>query len=517
VGEANSAGTVVFPHGGGSPFLIRTSALKWFVLAAMLMAGLGIRLYRISDPPLHFWPNREFRSYLIARTYYFRSLKDLPLWERQIAETNMQAEGLLEPPLLEHVTAFAYQIAGRESPSIPRIFSSVFWVVGGVFVYLVARRYASLDAAIVSVGFYLFLPYGVIATRGFQPDPLMVMTLLASVHAIVRYFDRPSNWRLVMAGVLAGLTIFIKATCLFPVFGAFLSLAMFHQGFRKTILSASTLVFFALALTPALYYVYGLFIARFLQAQSEMSFMPSLLVHPRFWLNWLAEINVVVGIAALGLALMGFFWSPSGELRALLAGWSISYFVYGLVFDYHISTHDYYQLPLIPLIALALAPLAQVALEQIATLGHPLLWRTAAVAALVAGALFALAGARARLYNPADRVQVTIAEAIGEAVNHSRSIILGSDYVRPLEYYGELSVVVWPSNADFQWEQLLGVFMPNARERFDTISEAFQPDFFIVRSFAELDKQSDLKSLLVRGFPVVVQTKDYEIFDLRPR
>src|SRR5258706_7370780 len=41
----------------------------------------------------------------------------------------------------------------------------------------------------------------------------------------------------------------------------------------------------------------------------------------------------------------------------MLGLWA-GYFLFGIYFNYHISTHDYYSLPLIPIVLLSLAPLA---------------------------------------------------------------------------------------------------------------------------------------------------------------
>jgi len=48
------------------------------------------------------------------------------------------------------------------------------WLLGGLALYALARRIASADGALVALLYYLFLDFGVIASRSFQPDPLMV-------------------------------------------------------------------------------------------------------------------------------------------------------------------------------------------------------------------------------------------------------------------------------------------------------------------------------------------------------
>lgn len=45
-------------------------------------------------------------------------------------------QGVLEPPVIEVVVAAAYRLAGGERFWIPRIVSSLFWLGGGVALYL---------------------------------------------------------------------------------------------------------------------------------------------------------------------------------------------------------------------------------------------------------------------------------------------------------------------------------------------------------------------------------------------
>ena len=46
-----------------------------------------------------------------------------------------------------------------------------------------------------------------------------------------------------------------------------------------------------------------------------------------------------------------------------IAVW-VGYFVYGMTFSHHISTHDYYQLPFVPAVAIGIAAAAQVVINK---------------------------------------------------------------------------------------------------------------------------------------------------------
>lgn len=83
----------------------------------------------------------------------------------------------------------------------------------------------------------------------------------------------------------------------------------------------------------------------------------------------------------LGLVgLVAVFMVAQPQLRAGLMGAWTGYFLYGIALPYHISTHNYYQLPAIPLVALGLAVAAGVVFRNIRTR----LWLSAPV---ICGAL----------------------------------------------------------------------------------------------------------------------------------
>src|SRR4029453_3752567 len=100
------------------------------------------------------------------------------------------------------------------------------WLAGGAFLYLIGKRIADADAALFSVAYYLFLPFAVVASRSFQPDPLMVMALLASVFAILRYYDAPSNSRRGIGGLFSAFAFVVKPGSVFAIVGAFVALAI---------------------------------------------------------------------------------------------------------------------------------------------------------------------------------------------------------------------------------------------------------------------------------------------------
>ncbi len=108
-------------------------------LLLLLTLGLGIRLYDLNDLPLDFHPTRQLLSALKARGMYYETLTDVPAEQRSFAIQQWKFRAAIEPEIVERMAAFTYQFTG-EQLWVARIYSSLFWVIGAVFLFLLARR-----------------------------------------------------------------------------------------------------------------------------------------------------------------------------------------------------------------------------------------------------------------------------------------------------------------------------------------------------------------------------------------
>ncbi len=156
-------------------FLPNTHLVRVILVTFFLLLGLGARLIDLSDPPLDFAATRQLHSLILARGYYYEmevpSTQALPKAQRQFGIQAARDEVLVEPTLFEHLTAWTYAVVGKEDFRIPRVYSSLFWVLGGIPLFLLARKLMPANGALVALAFYELLLFGVIASRSFQPDP----------------------------------------------------------------------------------------------------------------------------------------------------------------------------------------------------------------------------------------------------------------------------------------------------------------------------------------------------------
>jgi 4-amino-4-deoxy-L-arabinose transferase-like glycosyltransferase len=142
-------------------------------------------MINLTNPTLDFAPTRQLFSALKARGIYYWHGIDAPAWQRDAA-VSLGDTGTIEPPVLEIIVSQIYRLTGKYL-WIARVYSSLFWVLGGLTLLLVIRELASTGAAMIGTLFYLFVPFGVIASRAFMPDLLMVALIVFSLWALFRW------------------------------------------------------------------------------------------------------------------------------------------------------------------------------------------------------------------------------------------------------------------------------------------------------------------------------------------
>jgi hypothetical protein len=500
-----------------SGFFSRRPMLLSFTLTILFIASFCIRVYRITDPPLDFYPVRQYFNALRVRSYYYAHVdSSAPQWMREVAEAQSPILDVMEPPILDGMTLLLWWLFGGVYLWIPRLLTCVFWLVGGVVLYLLTRRISSTDAAVVSTGFYLLLPYAVFASRTFMRDPLLVMMLLCSIFTIVRYHEQPTMPRVVSAGIVAALAMFIKPISTFMIFGAFVSLAIYREGLRKSVLNPRTWLFVCIALPVAiLFHGYPLLFLGWTE-QAGMFARPEYLLDPLFYRYWLAHLQTVVGFGALIVALLGVPLLRQGTPRRLVSGMWFGYVVFGLVFTYHTRTHAYYHLQLIPLVALCLGPVGALVLARLDQIATRWPMRAGVLSVPALAMVLALGVSASELARQDFDHQVRTYEEVGEAVHHSmNTVFLTEDYGYPLEYYGWLHGKWWPCVSYQSAYGLPGLSDVDAKDRFLEEYAGSSPEYFIITNFEELDVQPDLRSYLTQNFPIAAQTEDYLVFDLR--
>jgi hypothetical protein len=521
-GDKSMLNSTMREYAGSRSFFGRSRLILGLSLAVIFVLGLGIRLYDLTDPPMDFHPTRQIRGLVIARGMYYKMMPSADPAKRDKAIAYWGSMVDREPQILERVVALTYLVIGQEQVWIARIYTSLAWIIGGFFLFILARRMVSTDGAVVATAFYLFLPFGIIASRSFQPDPVMVMLFLIAAYALHCWSDgssrdtiratRAQTWKwAVLTGVLAGIAVLYKIVIAFLVVGMVVGVVLHLKGVKRSLRDAQVWTMGLLMIVPAtLYYLIGIqnTSANFLEG-STLSLV-QLILSPSYYMRWAIFLHGMFGLTIILVSLAGMLISKPLN-RSMLLGLWVGYGIYGISFPHHITTHEYYHLQLIPIVALSLAPIADFILSNIADLGR--WWKFMALGVMVIGAAYPLLITRSVLAGQDFRAEARYWQEVGEAIpDNGKTIALTQNYGHYLMYYGWEKVKLWPTTGEIKLAQTRGKSIEDFRGEFKDRTEGM--DFFLVTTTAQLNAQPQLKEILYSDYPILAEGNGYLLFDL---
>lgn len=455
--------------------------------------------------------DREYTSAIFARAFYFMNNDQVEDWRRDIAVTAKDQQPVLEPPLVEYLVSLIYRAMGREEIYFARYLTGAFWIIGGAFLFLLARRMLSTGEALVATAYYLFVPMGIIISRSFQPDSLMMMMFLMGLYALVLYFEKPSSQRLLAAAVITSLTLLFRPLVIFAIFSAFLALSIDRSKSWKKIINLPLVLFTVASLVPfVVYYGYGILFAGFMRWKITTSFMPYLLTKVEFWLGWLNNVLNIAEFTPLLLAMVGLLVMREKTVKYLVVGLTIGFILFSVAFTYHIHTHPYYHIQLFPIVALALAPGTKRILQSVSQPGGKY-WMVPVTAMLLLSFYSVYQEVHSSLYQ-VHMEDPALAREIGEVIHHSpRTVFIASYYGLPLEYYGEFAGAPWPVRIEDPFYRHPEETERSVQQRLNDLG--FFPDYFVITNFdLYYRKHQDLQKYLDRECSTRLQNTGYIIY-----
>jgi len=308
--------------------------------------------------------------------------------------------------------------------------------------------------------------------------------------------------------------MYIKSTSVFFLLIGMAFVVLSRKKIIPTLKDLQVWVIVLLSGIPVLaYHIYGIFISGVLESQLKGRFFPQLWSDLDFYLQWKNAISNVTGhYIILLIGLVGLFFLEKNRDRLFLIGIWVGYILYGLGFSYHITTHYYYTLPVIPLLAVTLGSVS----DKIITWFRqkkltPIIWSGVVILVLVG-----MGGGYWLLTKDDYRHEPPYYQKVANFVGPEDKVVaLSQDYSYRLGYFGWRSVIPWRGREDLQYIELKDATVDPFTERFSRFSTDF--DFFIITTIKEFERQEDLFNELNDHYPVLVEGGGYIIFDLRER
>ena len=325
-----------------------------WLLAAVVLLGLGIRCIDLGAPLVDEQAWRQTDTAAIARNYFEEGRPFLYPSVDWRGGTPGYVE--MEFPLYPYLVAKLYAAFGRAEEWIGRLVSALFSAGTIPLLFLLARRFYGPPAALVAAFTFTIAPMSAFFGRAFMPEPAMLFFSVGTILLFDSWVEKPTHWRLAGAVGFATLAFLVKVPTLYlglPL----LFLAMEKSGgnlFREPQLWAFAL----LTLVPtALWYrhAYALF------QKTHLTFgiwnhygyakwgNVSLLTSADFYLLMLRRLGGVT-LTPLGLALMvvGAALPVASRRERVFHVWLLALVLYVLLVPEGNRTLMYYQLPFVP-------------------------------------------------------------------------------------------------------------------------------------------------------------------------
>ena len=497
------------------------------ILATLLfILGFGLRMYDLTDEPIEFHPTRQLRGAIIARGMYYEMDTNADPEVRTKAVAFWGSTGQYEPPILERFVGFTYLAIGSEYNWISRIYTSIFWLIGGLAIFLLSLRVIGTSpdkeahikpatlygSVLIALAYYLILPFAVQASRSFQPDPGMVMWISLFMYAIYRWSEKPTWGWTIAAGLFAGIGVLTKAVAAYAIGAAAVSMVLYTLGWKKSWRSLQVWIMAILMVLPSAIYYAG----RGGRASEYFSTwtiaLSHLLLEPSFYMRWFNLIQDLMGLGFLLLALVSLLIARP-RIRILMIGLWVGYLLYGLTLPYQMYTHSYYHLQLVPFVAISMIPGFEAILTKVYEQKRG--WQAAFVGIALVAIVFMSWKAILPQYSENHRNEPAYWQEIASKLPEEGKIIaLTQDYGYRLMYYGWRKVALWPTRGE---KKLMG--LRNSEKKMEDYFEKKTEgkSFFLITAFNQFNDQPELKKYLYDNYPVLAEGHGYIIFDLREK
>jgi hypothetical protein len=281
---------------------------------------------------------------------------------------------------------------------------------------------------------------------------------------------------------------------------------------RRTLANIQFWVILLLAaIIPAAYYVFpnpqsgGNYLATWVLPYTHR------LLDISFYITWLHYLSGNFNLALVLISIASVILLEK-RWRAMCIGLWLGYGLLGATVPELITSHIYYDLPLVPVIAISLGAINAVLLGKIRAQGKS--WQILFLGLGLVGVAYAVFMSRKDVVVDYREKAIQLQE-IGASLPEGNIIGLVEEYGTPLMYYGGKYIAVYPYSWDHEMGAMAGhAFDENAENLEYFSSEVKGYDTFLVTMFDQLEFQPYLKKILYERYPVMEKGDGYALFDL---
>lgn len=350
--------------------------IEIFLLILILLAAFSARLYKFQSPiaDWHSWRQSDTSS--VSRNFVKYGFDLLHPHFDDLSKgvsliDNPQGLRFVEFPIYNAAQAGLFKIFDKltleQWGRLLTIFSSLASII---FIYLICKRYFNTTTALFATFFFAFLPYNIYYDRTILPDPSMVLAMLASFY----FFDlwiSDLKLKIVDLRFFLALLFTILALLLKP-FELFFTLPMIYLAFRNFGLSFikrwQLWLFFLASVAPLAFW--HSWMQQYPQGipRNDWLFNGN---HIRFkgaFFHWLFGQRIgqfILGYFGLPFVILGILRKVNKKEGFLFFAFLVSSLLYMTVLATGNVQHDYYQILIVPTLAIFFAKGADLIISNV--------------------------------------------------------------------------------------------------------------------------------------------------------
>lgn len=340
--------------------------LETLILILILAGGFLVRLYHFSSPVADWHSWRQSDTSAVSRNFIKFGFDVLHPRFDDLSNgvsliDNPQGYRFVEFPIYNVFQAGLFQTFGKftieEWGRLVTIFSALTAVV---FLYLLLKKHISARAGLIGAFFYAFVPYNIYFSRTILPDPLMIAFFLGGLFFFDQYLDGKSANGRYTYYLLA--IIFTAAALLIKPFVVFFFLAYLYLIFMKRGLSGfkqfDVWLFFIISIAP--FILWRVWMQQYPQGipRNDWLYNGNGIRFKGAWFWWIFAERIareILGFWGLPFVVMGLIAKTVKKEKWLFLTFVISTLAYLAVFATGNVQHNYYQILIVPTLAIFFA------------------------------------------------------------------------------------------------------------------------------------------------------------------
>lgn len=341
--------------------LVNTRLFEIIAVVLLLVLGFAVRTWKIGNPiaDWHSWRQADTAS--VARIYRDEGInllypKYYDISTLQTGSYNPQGLRFVEFPIYSVIHAEAAKLVPQLSFEVwGRLISIICSLFSAYFLYRIGKKLSGKWVGLVAAFLFLFIPYNIYYSRVILPEPMGVALGVAALWFFMVFIENENIWVLFLSGILLALSSLLKPF-IFVYALPMLYLAIKKYGFWGIFKKKALLVFADLALAP--FFAWRIWENHYPTGIPGFDWAfnsDGIRFRPAFWFWIFGERigKLILGVWGMVPFSVGLIKTKKSNLTGLM-------FVIGvLLYVFIIATanvrHDYYQILLVPALALVTA------------------------------------------------------------------------------------------------------------------------------------------------------------------